>query len=326
MRGSLFVAAAFALLAAPTSSPLHRYEFEQPHMGTLFRLVLYAADDGAARRASGAAFERIAELDARLSDYRPDSELNRVVREAPYRPVAVGPDLFEVLDLSKAFSIRTGGAFDVTAGAVTHLWRRARRLSELPDGDELAAAAALSGYGLMHLDPAARTVRLERAGMRLDLGGIGKGYAADRALEALRSAGVSRALIAAGGDIAAGDPPPDAEGWDVAIAGRLDHPPLRLSQAAVSTSGDLEQWLEAGGVRYSHIVDPRTGRALTRRRLVSALARDATTSDMLATAASVLQDEEALRLAEGTPGAALLMGTIGADGGVNWVRSGRWPR
>lgn len=325
MRGSLFVvAAAFALLAAPTSSPLHRYEFEQPHMGTLFRIVLYAEGDAAARLASGAAFRRIAELDARLSDYRRDSELNRVVRAAGTGPVAIGDDLFEVLRVSSAFARRTDGAFDVTAGAITRLWRRARRLSELPDRRELEAAAAVSGHRFMHLDPAARTVRLDRPGVRLDLGGVGKGYAADGALDRLREAGVRRALVVAGGDVAAGDPPPGAAGWDVAIAGRAEQPPIALSRSALSTSGDLEQWLEAGGVRYSHIVDPRTGMALTRRRQVSALAADATTSDMLATAASVMDDEEALRLADGTPGAAILIGSIDPEG-TNWTCSQRWP-
>ena len=320
------VSALLALSAAPS---LHRYEFEQPHMGTLFRVVLYAADVSLAQSASRGAFERIAELDGRLSDYRSDSELSRVVREAGEAPVAISEDLFEVLSISQAFAIRTRGAFDVTSGAVTRLWRRARRLNELPEDRQLSAATAASGYRFLRLDPAARTVRLERSGMQLDLGGIGKGYAADRALERLRQAGISRALVAAGGDVVAGDPPPDADAWDVVLAGwnggALGERALRLSRAAVSTSGDLEQWLEVDGVRYSHIVDPRTGQALTRRRLVSALAPDATTSDMLATAASVMEDDQAVRLADETPGAAILMWIRDEASGPRPVMSQRWP-
>lgn len=293
-------------------------------MGTLFRIVLYAEDEAAARRASDAAFQRIAELDARLSDYRPDSELNRLSRAAGRGPVPVSADLFEVLSAAKAFSERTDGAFDAAAGAITRLWRRARRQGELPDEVELAEAVSVSGSRFMHLDAATRTVRLDRP-LRLDLGGVGKGFAADRALERLRAEGVTRALVAAGGDIAVGDPPPGAHGWDVAIAGRPDDPPLVLSHAAVSTSGDLEQWLEVDGVRYSHIVDPRTGRALTTRRLASAIAPDATTSDMLATAASVMSDEEAIRLADALPGAAVRIGRLDT-GDAAWVASRRWPR
>jgi thiamine biosynthesis lipoprotein len=292
-------------------------------MGTIFRIVLYAEDESLARGAGGEAFERIAELDARLSDYRADSELNRLVNAAGGAPVPVSDDLFRALAVAQAFAIRTEGAFDVTAGALTRLWRRARRLNTLPDSGELQAALALSGHRLMHLDAEARTVRLERAGLRLDLGGIGKGYAADQALARLRQAGVVRALVAAGGDVAAADPPPDRDGWEVAVAG-WSGGPLTLVRAAVSTSGDREQWLEVNGVRYSHILDPRTGQAVTRPRQVSAMAGDATTSDMLATAASVMSDEDALRLADETAGAAVLIGTIDAGHGVSWLKSGRW--
>lgn len=305
---------------------LRRHEFEEAHMGTIVRIVLYASDASAAAAASRAAFRRIAELDSRLSDYKPDSELNRAVREAASGPVPVGADLFAVLSAAQTLAARTAGAFDVTAGALTRVWRRARRVNQLPTDEEIEAARAAGGHEHLVLDAASRTLRLLRPGMRLDLGGIAKGYAADAALAALRGSGCPRALVAVGGDIAAGDAPPRTAGWEVRLAS-LDERPATvvLSRSAVSTSGDTEQWLEAGGVRYSHIIDPRTGRALSGARLVSVIAARAMTSDMLATAASILGVPEAIRLIEDTPGAAALVATRARTGGVQRTPSSRWP-
>lgn len=328
VAATLVILAAVLQPVAPGALPvpLPEHEFHEHHMGTMFRIVLHAPSRSVAERASARAFARIAELDAGFSDYRHDSEVNRVSRKAVDRPVEVGADLFDILSRAQALSVQSGGAFDVTAGTLTRLWRRARRLGRLPSPADVEAARSTSGHEHLVLDASARTVRLLRRGMRLDLGGIGKGYAADAALAELRAAGVTRALVAAGGDIAAGDAPPNAQGWTVRLAGfegEAPGSPVVLVRAAVSTSGDTEQWLEAGGVRYSHIVDPRTGRALTERRLVSVVARSATTSDMLATAASVLGVQEGVRLVEGTPGAALLMG-VERRGRIEWTASDRW--
>ena len=325
----LVILAAVLQPAAPGAqpAPLLQHEFHEQHMGTMFRIVLHAPNRSVAERASARAFARIAGLDARFSDYRQDSEVNRVSREAVDRPIEVSAELFDILSTAQALSVQSGGAFDVTAGALTHLWRRARRLGRPPTPADVEAARRASGYEHLVVDASVRTVRLLQRGMRLDLGGIGKGYAADAALAELRAAGVTRALVAAGGDIAAGDAPPDAQGWTVRLAGfegETPGSPLVLVRAAVSTSGDAEQWLEAGDVRYSHIIDPRTGRALTERRLASVVARTATTSDMLATAVSVLGVEEGVRLVEGTPGAALLMG-VERRGAVEWTASDHWP-
>jgi FAD:protein FMN transferase len=305
---------------------LQRYEFTQPHMGTTFRIVLYADDRARAERASEAAFARIAELDRRLSDYRADSELMVASREAAAQPVVLGPDLFRVLHTAHVLAERTGGAFDVTAGALTRAWRRTRRLGEVPSETELAAARAVTGYRLMDLDAGARTLRLARQGMGLDVGGIGKGYAADAALVTLRAHDTPRAMVAAGGDVRAGKAPPGERGWRVALAplGSDRHTAaVVLADAAISTSGDAEQWVEIGGVRYSHMIDPRSGWPLTGRRSVTVVARDATTSDMLATAAGVLGPQEGARLVE-EHGASLLFG-LEAGGRIEWTVSSEWP-
>ena len=297
-------------------------------MGTMWRIVVYASAADAATAASQSAFARVAELDARLSDYKADSELRRVEREAATRAVGVSSDLFYVLSSAQALSAQTGGAFDVSVGALTRLWRRARRLGAVPSDKDIETARAVSGHEQVRLDAAARTVRVS-PGVQLDLGGIAKGFAADEALGSLRTHGITRALVAGGGDIAVGDTPPDSAGWTVDIAGWRDTSASRsslvLTRSGVSTSGDAEQWLESGGVRYSHIVDPRTGRALTERRLVTVIAPNAITSDMLATAASVLALPDAIRLVETTPGTAIRIGTYGSGGEMRWLTSDRWP-
>lgn len=299
--------------------PLTRFDFSQPHMGTRFRIVLYAPDAALAARASNEAFERITRLDNTMTDYQSGSELMSLCHRAGGPPVAVSEDLFRILEKSQELAKRSGGAFDVTAGPVVRLWRRARRRREVPDQQELARARRLVGYKNLRLDAKARTAQLLKPGMMLDLGGIAKGYAADQALKVLARHGIDRALVAAGGDIAVGAPPPDQPGWRIGIAPleSPDTPPSRfllLHDAGVSTSGDAEQHVEIGGVRYSHIIDPRTGRALVRRSSVTVVAPNATSSDSLATALSVLSPKRALALARTTPNTATLIVRATAKG------------
>jgi thiamine biosynthesis lipoprotein len=312
------------------SSSAGRFEFSEPHMGTTARVVLYARDENTARDAAAAAFSRIAQLDARLSDYRDASELMALCRRAGGPPVGVSRDLFTVLSAAQAFAARTGGAFDVTIGPVTHLWRRARAAGELPDPARLAEAERLVGYRKMRLSALRHSVALQDPGMLLDLGGIAKGYAAGEALGTLRVRGVRQALVALGGDIAAGDAPPAKAGWEVGVApfGPQDarsYPPLTLQRAAVSTSGDAEQHLDANGTRYSHIVDPATGSARTGARAVTVIARDPMTADALATSVKLLGAARGLPLVEQTAGAAALLVEDTAAGRREYKTS-RWKR
>lgn len=318
----------FSLTLWPAGDTVARFEFSQPHMGTTVRVVLYSRDEPAARGAADAAFARIAELDRTLSDYRADSELSRATRGPVDQPIPIGRDLLAVLQAAQDLAVRSDGAFDITVGPLSRLWRRARRQVELPAAEELAAARAVTGYRLLSVDSRARTVTIAKTGMALDPGGIAKGYAADAALAILRRSGHGSALVAVGGDIAAGVAPPGAQGWDVAITGLepgglAPSSPLTVAGTGVSTSGDAEQWVEIDGRRYSHIVDPRTGIGLTGRRTVTVVARDAMTSDMLATALSVMEVEAGLALADSTPGAAAQIGIAGHSG-ESWRRSRAW--
>lgn len=259
-------------------------------MGVPVRLTVYAGSEAQARAACRAAFDRFAALEQVMSDYRPTSELMRLCAKAGRGAQPVSADLWRVLERSHTLARRSDGAFDVTVGPLVRLWRAARRSGRLPDPAALREARSRVGWRRVRLaDPVARTVALETPGMQLDLGGIAKGFACDEAQAALKANGVTRALVEAGGDIVVSGAPPDAPaGWRVEVGGGV----RTLADCAVSTSGDTEQFVEIGGVRYSHIVDPRTGLGLTTRTAVTVVAPDGMTSDGLATALSVLGEEK----------------------------------
>jgi thiamine biosynthesis lipoprotein len=273
-----------------------RFEAVEPHMGTLVRIQIYASGEAQAKAAFGAAFDRIAELDAILSDYRPDSELNRLPRQP-------GPDLFRVLEAAQQLAADTGGAFDVTLGAVTRLWRDARREHRLPDTAALHDALQHCGYRKLHLDAANRTLTVDDPALRLDVGAIAKGYAADEALSVLTHAGIHSALVAVSGDLAFSEAPPGQRGWRIDAGGAV----RELSNAAVSTSGDAEQHLDIAGRRYSHIIDPATGMGLTHSVTATVIAPHGIDADGLATAVTLLGPERGLALVRTRPGASAIV-------------------
>ena len=255
-------------------------------MGVQARIVLYAPDSSTAETAALAAFDRVAALDEIMSDYRVDSELTELTRRAGMGPIPVSDDLFRILDMSQRLARQSNGAFDVTVSPFVRLWRQARRSGILPHPDSLEAASRLVGWRKLRLDQCARTATLEERGMKLDLGGIAKGYAADEAVEALRRNGVQSALVEFGGDVVVSEAPPGEEGWKI-TAVLADGREVTLSNAAISTSGDTEQFVEIGGKRYSHIVDPRTGMGVTARTAVTVIAPSGVLSDAIATTLSV---------------------------------------
>jgi FAD:protein FMN transferase len=282
---------------------LQSFEAVEAHMGTLFRIKLYAADAQQAQSAFRAAFDRVRELDAILSDYKADSELNRISQD----PLRISDDLFRVLAASQRLAEETGGAFDVTLGPVIRLWREARKNGRLPDSEALQEAGSRCGYRKLHLDAVHRTATFEQGGMQLDVGGIAKGYAADEALATLKRVGIRSALVAASGDLAFSDPPPGQRGWKIG-AGSLDRV-LELSNGAVSTSGDAEQHMDSGGKRYSHIIDPGTRLGLTSGITVTIVAAHGMDADGISTAVSVLGAERGIEFVEKHAGVAAVMVT-----------------
>jgi len=307
----LLLLATTACRSATSAPSLERFTFTSPHMGTLFTITLYTTNKASAETAADAAFHRVAALDEIMSDYRADSELMRLCDQPFGKGVPVSKDLFDVFTRSEEISKLTDGAFDVTIGPCVRLWRFSRKRKAPPSTEELAAARAAVGWKNLRLDPHARTATLLLPNMRLDLGGIGKGFAADEALKTLKGRGIDRALVAASGDIAIGDPPPGESGWKVGISG-IDVETndtayaLVLHNCGISTSGDSEQFVEINGIRYSHIVDPATCLGLTNRIQDTIIAPNATTTDGLDTALSVMDVQRGLALVDSLPRAAAL--------------------
>jgi thiamine biosynthesis lipoprotein len=288
------VAFVFALSgqALGAQSAPGRYEFTEVHMAIPVRVVLYADADSIARPAARAAFARIAALDNMMSDYRPQSEVRRL-ESRPGEWQVVSPELFAVVARAIHVARVTDGAFDPTVGPVVAVWREARRSGRLPPPARLDSAKRLVGWRRVGLDSARQAVNLG-SGIRLDLGGIAKGYIIQEALDILRSRGVPKALIEAGGDIVVGDAPPGTSGWTIdapdaspAMAAAL----AAITNSSIATSGPAAQYVIIDDIRYSHVVDPRTGKALTTGRTARVVARDGATADALATALTVLGAE-----------------------------------
>jgi thiamine biosynthesis lipoprotein len=329
--GRLMVVWMFAVgvPAAPPAEPaLKRFEFSQTEMAIPIRIVLYAKDDATASEAARAAFSRFHDLDAVFSDYDPQSELRRLCNTScEGKAVRVSDDLWRVLVRAQELSERSEGAFDVTIGPVVRLWRSARRTKELPAPESLAAARSRVGYRLVRLHEDRQAVELLKPNMRLDLGGIAKGYAVDEAMAALRKHGARRMMVEAGGNIGLGDPPPEKPGWKIGIAppdvGRPPREYLWLSNAALSTSGDLWQYAVINGTRYSHLIDPHTGMALTDHSSVTVVGRDGLSTDGLSSAVAILGPEKGLKLVESTAGAAAFIVRI-VDGKQKTYESQWW--
>ena len=312
--------------AAQETATLSRFTFSQYHMGVDTRLVVYAKSQTVAEEACVAAFARIAELDSIMSDYRKDSELIRLCANAGKAPTKVSKDLFKVIERSLQVSRWSGGAFDISVGPLVSLWRKARKAGELPGNEEIQSALRVTGWRRILLDKQNATIKLTGVGMKLDLGGIAKGYACDQAQVVLKNHGIQRALVEMGGDIVVSGPPPGSQGWTIRVpnAGKgQTAKDMTFANCAVSTSGDTEQFTVIGGVRYSHVVDPRTGLALTTRTGETGVAGRGHWSDPLSTTLTLLDERARKRLMKRFPGSksyvkvlkpgALMLNILGSD-------------
>lgn len=288
--------------AVPDTATLQRYGFSAPGMGTQFTIAIYTTEERFpdAEAAAHAAFDRIAELNAIFSDYEPNSEINRFTASTP-KPWPGSTDLLALSTRALELAQTTEGAFDPTLGQLSRLWRSSRQRQKRPPPERLQKARAATGWHHLQTDASKQTLTLTHPDLLLDFGGIAKGYAADQMLALLKAKGFPMAIVQAGGDTAAGDPPPDLPGWTVALkSGIKDASPVKLSLAnrSVSTSGDLHQFIELEGIRYSHIIDPETGLGMTRRMACSVIAADTTTSDAMATALCILGPEKGRAIAQ----------------------------
>lgn len=307
------------------------YTFEENHMGTLFKITLYAKSDSVAELAAANAFQEIDRLNTIMSDYLEESELNRFSKTSGSGDFfTLSEPLFDILRQAQWISYQTNGMFDVTVGPMSKAWRVLRTQTDpvLPASEELNQLKNRVGYAHLVLRHDDQSAMLEKAGMSLDLGGIAKGYASARALEVLEIFGVTSALVDAGGDITLGSPPPARDSWTVAIPkpasrnGNTERLIVQANHVTVTTSGSLFQYAEIDGKRYSHVLNPKTGLGSTDQIQATVISRSATEADALASALTLMSPESGLRLIEHLPDTEALIFKQENGSVKEWVSSG----
>jgi thiamine biosynthesis lipoprotein len=314
------IAAAFvalALLMRP-KAPVEADGGYRAVMGTFARVVAVAKDSSVADSAVEAGFAQLRNVDELMSDYKSDSEISAVNRDAYKSPVKVSRATFEVLQKAIYFSELSDGAFDITVGPLVDLWRQAAEANSVPTEAELQQASSKVGYEKLLLDANEMSVRFAVDGMRLDLGGIAKGYAIDKAIEAMLKGGATGGMVDIGGDIRCfGVPtkgkthwliglqdPNKAEDW---LATGETSLVLKLTDDAIATSGDYRRFVLVDGKKYSHILDTKTGRGSKGLSSVTIICKNAIEADALATAVSVMGPGKGMALIEKLPDAEAIL-------------------
>ena len=266
-------------------------------MGTLVEITVIPGNEKAIREA----FEALRKVDALMSTYKEDSEISILNREGKAQ---VSEETLEVIEDAIKFSNLTDGAFDITCRPLINLWKRAKKEEKVPTEMEIEEAISLVGYQRIILE--GNQIRLEKKGMQIDLGGIAKGYAVDKAIEALKKNGIKRALVNAGGDLYALGTDRQGEKWQIGVQDPREEDKIidiiKVKDKAVATSGDYRRYFTLEGKRFSHIVNPKTGLTVQDVPMsVTIIGPDATTTDALSTGVFVLGPEEGMKLIESLP-------------------------
>ena len=301
------------LLPFTLSAQLKRFQFTQNKMGSPFNIIFYHNDSTKAILLADECFLLVDSFNAVFSDYSTDSEVGKLSVQTTIRQ-PVTEELLNMIIQSKIAWMKSHKTFDITIGALSQLWRKTRIEKRFPSATEVKKVKLATGFNNLAINTSTKTISFKRIGMRLDFGGIVKGYAAQRVIDYLKSKNISIALADAGGDIAMSDSPPGKNGWSIGInlpeqENELWDKKLELKNCAVATSGDVYRFTLHKGKKYSHIIDPRTGYGVTSQRNVTVIAKDGATADWLATACSILPIEKALELAR-KENAALLIAIL----------------
>jgi thiamine biosynthesis lipoprotein len=295
----------FGLFAQPK-----KWTFTQPKMGSLFSIQVYSSDSLLVANTVAKAFAKVDSLNLAFSDYLPQSEISQLAAHWGQWQ-SVSDDLLAVLLTAQQAYHLSNGAFDISVGQLSRLWREARKTDRFPTKDEVHQTQKMGGMQYLEIDANTKKVRINKEGLLLDLGGIGKGYAAQKMLEIMQANGLNESLCDAAGNMAIGDVPMHKKGWVVAIAlpngqSYLQDITLYLSNIAISTSGDMFQFMTNQGKRYSHIINPKIGFGIRNQRQISVVCKDATQADWLSTACSVLSKNEAKKLIKKTSGRLII--------------------
>jgi thiamine biosynthesis lipoprotein len=315
LRTALNILSTVSLVITPVLAHAEWFHREEAIMGTRVAVELWSEDASLAERAMDAVIAEMRRTDELMSTYKPESQLSQVNAHAFERPVQVDREIVDVVTRSFEFSRLSDGAFDITYASVGYLYDY--RAHRRPTGEQVAAALPAVDWRQVQVDPSANTIRFLRQGVRIDLGGIAKGYAVDRCVELLRGMGIRHAMVNAGGDtrllgdrrgkpwiVGIRDPRSDAR-----VVTRMP-----LADEAISTSGDYERYFEEDGVRYHHILVPGTGESARAVRSVTILGSDATQTDGLSTTVFVLGVERGMQLVSRLPGVEAVI--VDGDGRI----------
>ncbi len=301
----------FFFFVGTSNAQSYRFTFTQSKMGSPFSIIFFSKDSLVAEKLAQKSFALVDSLNTIFSDYETNSEVSRLCQHAGEGPLPVSATMMDMLQLSDNAYQKSGGAFDITVGPLSRLWRNARKKVSFPEEQEVAQKKKLVNFAKLLLDTQLHTLTIPVKGMLLDFGGIAKGYTAQAVLNLLQQNGISSALVDAGGDIAMTVAPPGKSGWVIGVnipetEAELLSKKLTLQNTSVATSGDAFQYLENEGKKYSHIIDPRTGYGIQGQRNVTVIAKDGASADWLATVCSIVPLRIVKKIVKETGAAALI--------------------
>ena len=291
-----------------------KFSYSEMKMGSAFNLIIVSADSNKANHLARKSYELVDSLSHIFSNYDSSSELSKINASAGLLPYKMSPAMLDLVQKSQYAYIQTKGAYDISIGPLSSLWRNARKAKLFPEASTVLATKKLVSFAQVKINKRLGTIFLPNADMQLDFGGIAKGYIAQWVINYLKANGIQQALADAGGDIVMSGAPLNQKGWLIGVnlpetTDDLLNKKLQLSNCSVATSGDVYQFIEYKGVKYSHIINPLTGYGVTNLRNVTIIAKTGATADWLATACSILPIKEAKQLAISHQ-AALLITTL----------------
>ena len=291
-----------------------KFSYSEMKMGSAFNLIIVSTDSNKANHLARKSYELVDSLSHIFSNYDSSSELSKINASAGLLPYKMSPAMLDLVQKSQYAYIQTKGAYDISIGPLSSLWRNARKAKLFPEASTVIATKKLVGFAQVKINKRLGTIFLPNADMQLDFGGIAKGYIAQWVINYLKANGIQQALADAGGDIVMSGAPLNQKGWLIGVnlpetTDDLLNKKLQLSNCSVATSGDVYQFIEYKGVKYSHIINPLTGYGVTNLRNVTIIAKTGATADWLATACSILPIKEAKQLAISHQ-AALLITTL----------------
>lgn len=291
-----------------------KFSYSEMKMGSAFNLIIVSADSNKANHLARKSYELVDSLNHIFSNYDSSSELSKINASAGLLPYKMSTAMLDLVQKSQYAYIQSKGAYDISIGPLSSLWRNARKAKLFPEASTVLATKKLVGFAQIKINKRLGTIFLPNANMQLDFGGIAKGYIAQWVINFLKANGIQQALVDAGGDIVMSGAPLNQQGWLIGVnlpetTDQLLNKKLQLSNCSVATSGDVYQFIEYKGVKYSHIINPLTGYGVTNLRNVTIVAKTGATADWLATACSILPIKEAKQLAISHQ-AALLITTL----------------